>query len=172
MNRIIGQQIIGFVVYILVQVLFFKHFVLFDTAYSMVYVAFILLLPLEISAMWLITLGFITGFTLDIFTDTLGVHSAACVLLAYLRPHWMGLVTPRGGYESVSVVSMPNMGFQWFFAYSVPLILVHHLMLFYLEAGGFQYGWSTLLKVLSSTLLTFVIIVLIQNLFYSRSRTI
>lgn len=172
MNKIFGQQIISFVLYILLQVLFFNYFVLFNTAFCYVYVGFLLLLPIEIGSVWLVGLGFITGFTLDIFTDTLGVHSAACVLLTFVRPFWMGLITPRGGYENISLVSLPNMGFQWFFMYCVPLLFIHHFVLFFLEAGTFQYGWMNFLRVILSTLLTFIVIVLGQNLFYRKSRTI
>jgi len=45
--------------------------------------------------MGLLMVGFITGITLDFFTMTPGLHAAACVLIAYLRPFIIGILAPK-----------------------------------------------------------------------------
>jgi hypothetical protein len=159
-------SVISFFLYVGVQVLLIKNLVLYNTAYCFLYVAFILLLPLEISTIWLLLIAFITGFSVDIFYDSLGINAAACVLLAFIRPYWLSLVTPRGGYEDVRIPKLKTLGFFWFLSYALPLIFIHHLALFYLEAGGFQMFFVTFSKVIFSAFLTFFVVVLSQYLFY------
>jgi hypothetical protein len=117
----------------------------------------------------MLVFGFITGLTMDVFYDSLGVNMAACVLLAYVRPFWLNTITPRGGYEDVDKPLLKQMGLPWFFTFAVPLIFVHHFVMFYTEAGGFHMFFYTMVKVLGSTVLTFVVIVITQYLFYKRT---
>jgi len=168
-NRTYITVIISFFLYVLFQVLLLKNFILFDTAFCFLYVAFILLLPLEMGPLVLMMVAFLMGFTVDVFYDSLGINAAACVFVAFLRPYWLNIITPRGGYEEIVIPNLKTMDFGWFFTYSLPIIFVHHLVLFYLEAGGFQLFFFTLSKVFFSTILTFFVIVLTQYLFYKKA---
>jgi len=165
-------QIFYFVIYVLLQILLMKNMVLFDKAFCFVYIGFLLLLPFEAGSLLLLFLGFLMGLVVDIFYDSLGIHIAASVLIMYFRPYWINLITPRGGYEVGMEPSLKLMKFEWFATYALPLIFVHHFALFYLEAGGFSMFFFTLVKVIASTVFTFVAIVLLQYLFYSSRRTI
>ncbi|MGF1635862.1 MAG: Rod shape-determining protein MreD [Cyclobacteriaceae bacterium] len=165
-------QAIILILYLLAQIVLFNELILFRSAFAFVYVAFILLLPLEASRVAVLFLAFITGFLLDIFSDTLGIHSAACVLIAFLRPNWLNVITPRGGYDSVSVPALKVLGFQWFITYIFPIIFVHHFALFYIEAGGFHMFFTVLGKVLISTFFNTFLIILVQYLFYRNIRAI
>lgn len=160
---------LSFFLYVLFQVLLLKNFILFDTAFCFLYVAFILMLPLEIGPLVLMLVSFMVGFSVDIFYDSLGINAAASVFIGFLRPYWLKIVTPRGGYEEIVIPSLKTMDFGWFFTYSLPLIFIHHLILFFLEAGGFDLFIFTLSKVFFSTLLTFFVMVLTQHLFYKKT---
>ncbi len=160
---------ISFLLYVLFQVLLLKNFVLFDTAFCFVYVAFIFLLPLETGPLLLIFLSFLMGLTIDIFYDKLGINAAVSVLIGFIRPYWLRLITPRGGYENVEIPTLRSFGFAWFARFVFPLIFVHHFILFFLEAGGFDLFWFTFWKVLLSSVYTFIFVVLTQYLFYKKS---
>jgi len=160
------SQILNFVVYIGVQVLMVRNLVLFDRGFCFIYIAALLLLPFEISSTGLMLIGFGTGLMVDIFYDTLGMHTAACVLLMFLRQLWVNLLTPRGGYENAYYPSLKVMGVEWFATYALPLLLIHHFFLFYLETGGFEFFFFTLTKVLASVAFTFLTILITQYLFY------
>jgi hypothetical protein len=165
-------QLFYFVLYIGLQIIFVQNMVLFDVAFCFLYIGFLLLIPFETGPLLLLLVGAATGVVVDIFYDSLGIHMAASVLIMYLRPHWIKLITPRGGYEIGMEPTLKLMKFEWFATYSLPLIFVHHLALFYIEAGGFGMFFFTLIKVLSSTLFTFATLVIIQYLFYSSRRSI
>lgn len=168
-NRTYISVIVSFFLYVLFQVLILKNLILFDTAFCFLYVAFILLLPLEIGPLVLMIIAFAMGFSVDLFYDSLGINAAASVFIAFLRPYWLNIVTPRGGYEEIVIPNLKTMDFGWFFTYSLPLIFIHHLVLFYVEVGGFDMFFFTLSKVFFSTLLTFFVIVLSQYLFYKKA---
>jgi amino acid permease len=61
-------------------------------------------------------------------------------------------------------------GFQWFLVYSLPLVFLHHVVLFFVEAGGFSMFWFTMLKVIGSVCFTMVVIILLQYLSSDRRR--
>ncbi len=169
-NQHILGIIVSFILYLLLQVTLVRNIILFDTAFCYVYVAFIILLPFEIGPVLLMVIAFMSGFMVDIFYDSLGIHAAACVLIAFIRPYWTKTVPPRGGYEMGMRPTIKIMGFSWFLTFTLPLILIHHLVLFYVEAGGLHLFGFTLVKVISSTILTFLVMVILQYLFYRSTR--
>ena len=163
-------HIISFVAYVLVQGLVLQNAVLFDKAFCLLYVAFLLCLPVDLSVLALLLIGFVTGLSVDIFYDTLGMHASASVLIMFIRNYWLNMITPQGGYD-IGVTPTINLnGAQWFIGYSVPLIFIHHLCLFFIEASAMGLFWFTLVKVLMSTVFTLVVIMITQFLFYYKSR--
>jgi hypothetical protein len=92
------------------------------------------------------------------------------VLVAYLRNYWLASITPQGGYESGSGPTLAANGFQWFLVYTMPLVFVHHAVLFFVEAGGFGLFWFTMLKVMGSLLFTLTVMTMLQYLSLPRRR--
>jgi hypothetical protein len=163
-------QVILFFVYVLVQAMLLKNLVLFDSAFCFLYVAFILLLPFELSTMMTILIGFIMGFTIDIFYNSMGLHAFATVLISYLRNYWLSVITPQGGYDSGNTPTVATNGVQWFLVYSIPLVFIHHFVLFFLEASGFDMFWFTMLKIIGSLFFTMIVIIFLQFLVPQRRK--
>lgn len=170
MNRSGVVQFVLFFVYVLVQVLILRNLVLFNTAFCFLYIAFILLLPIETNPLALMVMGFVLGFTIDIFYDSMGLHALATVLISYLRNYWLAAITPQGGYDSNSTATVMANGLQWFLVYSLPLVFVHHTVLFFVEASGFTLFWYTMLKIVASLLFTVSVFTLLQYLSPQRRR--
>ena len=157
-------HIIYFFVYLLAQVLLCKRLVLFDTSFCFIYVAFILMLPNETNNLALMVIAFVMGFCVDIFYDSLGLHAFSLVMVAYLRNYWLNAITPQGGYDSNLSPSMAVNGLQWFLVYTLPLVFVHHSVLFFVEAGGFGLFWFTMLKIIGSLVFTTTVMLMLQYL--------
>ena len=111
--------------------------------------------------------GFAMGFMVDIFYDSLGLHAFACVFVMYVRNYWLASITPQGGYDTNDTPSISAHGTQWFLVYTIPLVFMHHAVLFFIEAGGFGMFWFTLWKVITSTIFTTVVTLVVQYLFPS-----
>jgi hypothetical protein len=167
MNRNIIMQAIAFFIYLFYQVLILKNIVLFNTAFCFLYVAYLFFLPVESNPLFLMAAGFLMGFVIDMFYDSLGLHAFACVLVMYARNYWLSLITPQGGYDSNDTPSIATHGMQWFLVYTIPMVFLHHSVLFFIEAGGFDTFWFTLWKVVTSTLFTSLVTVIVQYLFPS-----
>ena len=160
---------IYFLLYVVAQVLLFKRLILFDgTSFCFLYVAFILLLPVETNKLLLMVIGFLLGFTIDIFYDSLGIHALALVTVSYLRNYWLNSITPQGGYDAGTSPAITN-GVQWFLVYSVPMVFVHLALLFFVEAGGFGMFWFTMLKIMASLVFTIGVMLMLQ--FFSVPRS-
>ena len=157
-----------FVILILVQVLLLNniHFLGYINPY--VYILFILLLPFETKRWVLLFLAFAIGLSMDFFSNSLGIHAAACVFTAFFRPWVMSLITSRKEYEPGVEPSIADLGFQWFFMYSLILVSLHHLMLFLLEVFRFSNFFSTLGHSVLNTLFTVLFIILSQYIFYRK----
>jgi hypothetical protein len=167
MNRNIIIQAFSFLIYLLYQVLILKNIVLFNSAFCFLYVAYLFFLPVESNTLWLMVVGFLMGFCIDIFYDSLGLHAFACVFVMYVRNYYLSAITPQGGYDSSATPSIATNGMQWFLIYTIPLVFLHHSVLFYVEAGGFDMFWFTLWKIITSTIFTALVTVIVQYLFPS-----
>lgn len=165
MNRDVVLKFVTFFSYILLQVLLFNKMVILGKGFAFVYVGFLLTFQFELGIIAAMLIGFATGLSVDVFSNTLGVHASASVLLMYLRPTLFNIFTPHGGYPIGAKPTPTIMGFNWFSTYSLILIFFHHSVLFFVEAGGFQLIFHTLQKIILSTFFTFSIVILIQYLF-------
>ncbi len=165
-GRNILIQLTYFVVFLVLEFLG-RNMVIGNFAFYFSYVGFILFLPRTMGPVWLLLSAFGYGLLVDVFYDTLGIHAAASVLLAFLKPVHLKLVVPSGGYEAADEISIESMGFRWFMWYTFPLIFVHHLALFAIEAANFSLLHFVLLKAVFSTLFTFVILSLVQGALFS-----
>ena len=157
-------------VLVLAQVLLFKGLVLYDQAFCFAYILIFLLIPTDTNPLLQLILGFVIGISVDAFYHTLGVHAAASVLLCYARYYWSQFMTPNGGYDAGPKINVRTQGLEWFLTYSYPLILLHSLLLFFIEAGGFGLFWLTLGKAFYSSLFTTLIVIIIQYLFYKKMK--
>jgi hypothetical protein len=147
--------------YLLIQILIMRNIVFFDYAFCFIYVGGILILPAEVSRVYLLFIGFATGFMVDAFSNTFGMHAAATVLIAYARPYLMQYQMESRGIERVDV-GIRVQGFMPFLGYIFPLIFLHHAVLFLIEMNNFGMILPTLLRIIASAIFTTVMIVLIE----------
>jgi hypothetical protein len=160
------RQLLRFGLYAGVQVLIVGQLSLFGLGWCFLYLGFILFLPLRTPIAVQLLLGFAMGLAMDISYDTGGLHAAAAVLLAYLRPWVLRLLTPRDGYDAQDTVNVHQMGWQWFMVYLLLLVSLHHVVYFFLELGSFQHPLRTLGRVGVSILFTSVALLIVQLLFF------
>ncbi|MDX9773499.1 MAG: rod shape-determining protein MreD [Bacteroidales bacterium] len=150
----------SFVVLITLQLLLFNNIEFSGYVNPFVYIMFILILPVSIPSWILLLLSFLTGFVIDIFSGTMGVHVFATVLAGFVRPWALSLnVTTEVSDHDMSPSSYKS-GLRWFLIYIVIVVLVHHLALFYIEIFTFRNFFHTLLRVLLSTAVTAFFIVI------------
>ena len=120
---IIARNIFRFFVVVLFQVLVMDNVMINGYMNPYIYLLFILLLPFETPRWLLLLSGFALGLTMDLFTGTLGMHTAATVLAAFVRPYLLNLLASRDGYEPETFPRIHYYGFLWFLKYTLLLVL-------------------------------------------------
>ena len=136
------------------------------------YFVFLLWLPFKITRTALLFVAFGLGYLTDIFYKTPGLHMAACVLLAYLRPPFIKLLLPKEATEwGNEEPSRKTMGQVPYITYVVGLTLIHNvylILLEWLQFGSFLYFTG---KLLATTLVSLLLIIIADLLLSRNSRT-
>jgi len=114
--KMVLQNIVSFIVLVLVQVLVLNniHFMGYINPY--IYILFILLLPVRFSRHFTLILAFVLGLIIDAFSNTYGMHAFSTVLIAFLRPFAVNLfanieedTNPTPSFNSFGYLPFPNM---------------------------------------------------------------
>ena len=168
MIKLLGRNIIRFAILVLIQVLLLNNIQISGYIVPYFYILFILLMPFETPGWLLLFAAFALGLSVDMFGQTLGMHTTATVFMAFLRPYLLRTIAPRDGYETGTFPRIFYYGFEWFLKYAVILVLAHHLVLFYTEVFRFTEFFSTLLRALLSSLFSVILIILSQYFIFRK----
>lgn len=167
MNNSYGKYILMFVLVVLIQVLFMNNIQFSGFVNPYFYVLFILLLPLNTPRYLLLILGFILGLSIDVFTNTPGIHASATVFMAFVRPFFINTSNMEDSEKFMSP-TIWNLGFGSFVRYALILIVLHHFFLFYIEVFSFHGFIQTFLRSFFSSIFTFIFIVLSQLIMFRK----
>ncbi|MBS2212613.1 rod shape-determining protein MreD [Carboxylicivirga mesophila] len=156
------RYLFNFVFFTLIQVLVLNNIQLSGYVNPYLYILFIITLPFETPGWLLLLLGFTSGMAVDLFSNTPGMHASATVFVSFLRPYVLRLFAPREEYQPGTIPTMAYYGLGWFLRYAAILVLGHHLFLFFIEVFSLTHFFSTLLRALSSTVFTLILIIVAQ----------
>ena len=170
MNRLVFINITRFIALVLIQVLIMDKVNFYGFLNPYVYLLFILLLPFETPGWLLLLLSFTMGLTVDIFSGTLGLHAASSVFAGFMRPVIIKFVGEKPEYDITTQPKLQQMGLKWFIAYALLMTFAHQLFLNMLDVFSLDELWQTLLRVIISTLFTFLFIMLFEYIFAPRKQ--
>ncbi len=162
--NVITENIVRYVVLLLLQVLLINNLQFFGVCNPALYVLCLLALPVKIPRWVELLIGFFTGLLMDIFCNTLGIHAAACTLVGFVRP----LLIQHLVADNERLMGTPtraSMGEVAYVKFVVILVLIHHTTIFCLEAFSFHNWWFTLLQIIVSSLVSIGIILGIDRVF-------
>lgn len=132
LNRVFWLSVL-----ILLQVLVFNYVNIAGYATPLLYVLFILKLDSSVSRNSLLIWGFVLGFIMDMFCDTLGMHTSITVLIAFVRPYFLNLFK-SSDIEGNIIPSFTSMGAVPFMKYVLYLIFIHHTLFYAVEYFSFS----------------------------------
>lgn len=168
MTNSITQNIIRFILLVLIQVLILNNINFMGYVNPYIYILFIMLYPIQNNRMLFIFLSFLLGLFVDIFLDSGGVHAAASVFIAYLRPLFLKFSFGMTYEHQTVKIGHSEMGQR--ITYFTLLTLVHHLLLFTLEVFNSGKILLILKKTLFSSIFTVILCILITILFSQKSK--
>ncbi len=157
------QNTIRFLLLVLIQVLVLSNVQFLGFINPYIYILFILSLPVKLPRWLSLLLAFGLGLVIDTFSNTMGMHAFASVLIMFIRDFVIKLFT------SIEEGSNPEPSFYTFgvgayIKYVVVLVIIHHASLFLLEAFLITNFWILSLKILLSSIITILLILGIQSI--------
>ena len=169
-SRTVFFNIVRFFFLILFQVLILNHINLSGYINPYFYIYFILLLPFDTPKWMLLIVAFMLGWCIDIFTNSIGLNAAACVMMAFARPFVISAIS--SGPESLlgETPSLRNQGMKWFLYYAIILIVIHHFTFFYLEIFRFSEFMTTFVRVMLSSAFTLLLVLISEYLLYPQGK--
>jgi len=163
MTSFSGELSLRFIALLLVQVVVCNNINFLGYINPYIYIVFIFLFPIRDSRIVLLLISFLLGMLVDMFSDSVGVHAAAAVTLAYARP--LLLKMSFGMLYEHQSVKFSNTDIGSLITYVGLGTLLHHFILFSLEVFNISNILLILKKTLFSGIFTIILSILIIVLF-------
>ncbi len=163
MNSTLILNIIRFILLLASQIIVFNNIDLFGYINPYPYILFILLYPVNSNRSGLLIASFLLGLTVDLFVNSGGVHAAACLILAYLRPTFFKFAFGLS-YEYQTIRINDRLSPERF-TFLFISVITHHFIMFILEFFKFAFIYDALLRTIVTTLFTLIVSILIIYLF-------
>lgn len=147
---------------VLLQVLFLNRINLFGYVTPLFYLWMIARFDSSMSRTSILLWAFFLGLSIDIFSGTPGLNAAAATLVAMFQPGIVKLFVPLDRHD-VLLPCSASMGGRQFAGYLLLITALHHTVYFILLSIPLG-DWTVLvLKVVFSTLLTFLFMLVAES---------
>ena len=163
MNTSLVRNILRFVILVLAQITIFNNINFLGYINPYPYILFIILFPIGDNRASLLISSFLLGITIDMFTNSGGMHAAACVTIAYIRP-WV-LQSIFGIAYEYNAVKVIKAAYGERLLFISIMVFTHHFILFMLESFNFSDIIYILKKTLFSGVFTLSLCMLFITLF-------
>lgn len=169
MNSSILPSIWRFFGLVAVQVLLLKQMgqAVESTYFNvLLYPLFILFLPMQMSAPFVVLLGFAVGMAVDIFYGSPGVHASAGAFSGFMKSLVVSAVAPKGGFSAKETIFSPyHVSWQTFLRGAAAFFFLHLFWYFSVDAFTFVYFGSIFLKTVAAWVITMVFVALYGAMF-------
>ena len=159
------KQIGRYILVMLLQVLLLDQLQLWGACHPYLYILCLMMMPITLPHSVSMIIGAVVGLVMDIFCNSLGVHTAACILLMFIRPYLIGAIVNDKDRLNEQI-SLRAIGMEALIKYVVILVLIHHLTVFLLAAWSWAHIGFVLLETLVSSLITISLIIAYNALRY------
>ncbi len=150
---------------ILSQIFIFDHLAVSVYVAPLVYLLFLVLLPVETSRILLLGAGVLLGLVMDVAMGTNGLNSIATIFIAFFRAPIINLIAGRKQVAERGVPSEILFGNGDYIIYLVVMVALHHAIFFAFEALSASYLLYTVMRYICSSVVSFIYIWLIARLF-------
>ncbi|WP_348824321.1 rod shape-determining protein MreD [Flavobacterium aestuarii] len=168
MNSTLLVNIFRFVLLLALQILVFNNMNFGGYVSAFPYILFIILYPVNGNKFNLLIASFFLGLIMDLFCNSGGVHAAACVLLAYLRPSFFKF--SFGLSYEYQTVKLNDVLTPERFTFILLAVVTHNSTMFLLESFQISFILDVLLRTLLSTLFTILICIILIYLIKPNKR--
>ena len=149
-------------IYILIQILLLNNIQFISYINPLVYLVLIIALPQNTEKWFIILYAFLIGILLDLFEGNIGLNSSSIVFIGFITPYLHKVLIPKNSIDEKDKLNLQVLGIKTFSVYAMSVIFIHHTFLFTLEHFSSSGIIFLLFKILLSSIITFIIILIFQ----------
>ncbi|WP_269240618.1 rod shape-determining protein MreD [Flavobacterium limnophilum] len=168
MNSALFVNIFRFLLLLAVQIIVFNNMNFLGYISPFPYLLFIILYPVNGNKFGLLFASFLLGIIMDMFSNSGGIHTTACLILAYYRPYLFRF--SFGLSYEYQTVKLNDVLTPERFSFILLSVVIHHFILFILEAFEISFFFDVLIRTLLSTVFTIIICIIIIYLIKPNKR--
>ncbi len=165
MSKIAFTYFLKVVLLVLAQAVIFNNLVLFGMAVPLVFVYAIISMPITWPTNLSVTIGFLLGLTVDIFSNTYGVNALSCTVLAFARKPIFHLYVQRDDDLAGLKPSQRSMGSAAFLKYMLTMTVAYCALALTVDSLAVFSFWRILLQIITSSIFTSALIYALDSIF-------
>lgn len=132
----------------------------------LLYPLFILFLPLQMQAPYLVLLGFAVGLAVDATVPSWGIHASAGAFSGFMRSIAFIPFAPKGGFSAKDPIFSPtHMGWQTFINGAAVFMIFHIFWYFSFSYFAPVFAWEIVKKTIAAWILTLMFVALYAAMF-------
>lgn len=149
MQKNLTYALMGLVL-VLLQIFLFDNIALSSYFHPLIYVAFIILLPLDTKPIWTMLLSTAMGLVVDVMTGMGGLNVIACTALGFFRPMILSAVSGHSPTGENAITGLHRFTEKIMFWYITAMVFCHSVIYFFLESLSWDHIFRTILRLLVS----------------------
>lgn len=160
-----SKQIGRYILVMMLQVLLFDQLQLWGVCHPYIYILCLLMMPITLPHNAEMVIGAVVGLIMDVFCNSLGIHTASCILLMFIRPYLIGAVVNDKDRLNEQI-SLRSIGMEALIKYVAIMVVIHHLTVFMLAAWSWHHLGFVLMETVVSSAITILVIIAYNLLKY------
>ena len=157
-----------FIGVVLLQIFLIDNISLGIYFHPLIYVAFVILLPLSMQPVWVVLLSAMLGLTMDVMTGMCGLNVIATTATGFARIAIIGFTSGLNTGVDDTIPALYRLPQKNLLTYIISMVLVHSIIYFVMESLSMAHLFHTLLRVIVSDVVCVVIVWYIVKLFVEK----
>lgn len=157
-----------FIGVVLLQIFLIDNISLGIYFHPLIYVAFIILLPLDMLPVWVVLLSATLGLTMDMMTGMCGLNVIAATATGFARMAIIGFTSGLNTGVDDTIPALYRLPQKNLLTYIILMVLMHSIIYFVMESLSMAHLFHTLLRIVVSDVVCVVIVWYIVKLFVEK----
>ena len=157
-----------FIGVVLLQIFLIDNISLGIYFHPLIYVAFVILLPLGMQPVWVVLLSAMLGLTMDVMTGMCGLNVIATTATGFARIAIIGFTSGLNTGVDDTIPALYRLPQKNLLTYIIMMILLHSTIYFVVESLSVLHLFHTLLRVIVSDMVSVAIVWYIVKLFVEK----
>lgn len=157
--------IAAFVVLVLLQIFLIDNIALSVYFHPLVYVAFVIMLPLDMKPVWVLLCSTLMGLTIDTLTGMAGINVMATAAVGFLRPALLHAAVGRSTDAADTIPALHRLSTKHLAWFIVLVVVLHSVIYFFMESLSLSNAPHTLVRLAVSDIVAIALIWYIIKLF-------